>query len=78
MGIFSRNHRPGIPFGHFLIYFKPQRDITAYELAKVLMRVQNCVEAGYRGVHISAKDWEAMGDEKRHWTLDQPWPWMWL
>jgi hypothetical protein len=56
----------------FLIYFRPQLDITAYELAVIVSKISG----GYpprHGLTISQFNWDEMSEgEKRHFSKEPP------
>lgn len=52
------------------IYFTPQQDITAFELAYIFARVGGAVLPRH-GIQISELTWEDMPIEmKRHWSTE--------
>lgn len=52
------------------IYFDPQPDISAFELATVVSRISRMVAIRY-GVEIQKSQWDAMPDGiKRHWSTE--------
>lgn len=66
MGLFTADIPAGI-----MIYFRPQPDITAFELASIVMEVgfaSNSRPIKY-GIYITPDDWGKMApDQKRHWS----------
>ena len=53
-------------------YFRPQRDITAYEVAWILGHAIAGFHSPWHGVEFSYYDWDRLGPEmQRHFTDDE-------
>jgi hypothetical protein len=54
------------------IYFLPQQDISAFELACIFARISSHVPPRH-GVNISESQWDSLAPEiKKHWSLEPP------